>query len=142
MTLSSQACLSTAAFSASPFRFLFAFDPTVGLHDFQRIGRGRQHIGEQFVRIERDRRDQRLELLGLEQFGLWLGWGCAAGAAAGWRGGGWLGLCGLIVLVCAIAASGRRDQSASASKILPQPTIVASIPMSGCTIPWPDMPEV
>ena len=46
---------------------LARFEPAIGLHHFQRIGRRRQYICQQFVGIERNRRNQRLELLGLQQ---------------------------------------------------------------------------
>jgi hypothetical protein len=53
-------------------------DPARGLNDLQRIGRGHQHLRQQRIRIQRDRRHQRLDLLGLERrrFGL-----CPYGAA-------------------------------------------------------------
>src|SRR6267142_1868581 len=46
---------------------LARFEPAIGLHHFQRIGRRRQYICQQFVWIQRNRRNQRLELLGLQQ---------------------------------------------------------------------------
>ena len=57
--------------------------PAVRLHHLQRISRRHQNFGEQRIRIERDRRHQRIELLGLQQLlrlrggrwcgGLWCG---------------------------------------------------------------------
>ena len=41
--------------------------PAIGLHHLERIGRGHQDFGKQGVRIERDRREQLIELFGLEQ---------------------------------------------------------------------------
>ena len=38
------------------------FGEAVGLHHLERIGRGHQHLREQGVGIERDRRDKRVEL--------------------------------------------------------------------------------
>ena len=67
LTLSSQHFLSIAALSVSPLRFLFSFIQAIGFHDLERIGRGRQHVREQRIGIERDRRNQRLELLRLQQ---------------------------------------------------------------------------
>src|SRR5262249_52847894 len=46
---------------------LVLVDPTGGLHDLERIGRRHEHQGQQRVGVERDRRDERVELLGLEQ---------------------------------------------------------------------------
>ena len=46
---------------------LALLQPAVGLYHLQRIGRRRQHVGEQFVGIERDRRNQGFELLGLQR---------------------------------------------------------------------------
>ena len=54
-------------FQLIAFEVLVLFDPAGGSHHFQRIGRSRQHVGEQRVRIERDRRNQRIQLLGLQQ---------------------------------------------------------------------------
>ncbi len=48
---------------------LALFQPAVGLHDLQRIGRGSQHVRKQFVGIEGDRRDQGLQLFGLQKLG-------------------------------------------------------------------------
>ena len=49
------------------FQILVGFHPAVGLHGLQGIGRSRQHIGEQLIGVKRDRRDQRIELLGFQQ---------------------------------------------------------------------------
>ena len=119
-------------FQRIALQVLVGLHPAVGLHDFQRIGRGRQHIGEQLIRIERDRRDQRLELLGLEQFGLRLGW-----RRAGRRLRRRLARPARRLAVARadcpwFAPSWRRappSASASASKALLQPSIVASIPV-------------
>ena len=43
---------------------LVRFEPTLGLHDVERIGRRHQHLGEQRIGVERDRRDQLIELGG------------------------------------------------------------------------------
>ncbi|MGY4326915.1 hypothetical protein ACVWWG_001332 [Bradyrhizobium sp. LB7.2] len=48
---------------------LVLLQPAVGLDHLQRIGRGSQHVGKEFVGIERDRRDQRFDLLGLQKLG-------------------------------------------------------------------------
>ncbi len=67
LTLSSQRLLVDLGLQRIALQRLVLLQPAIGLHHFQRIGRCCQHIGEQFVGIERDRRDQRLELLGLQQ---------------------------------------------------------------------------
>src|SRR5262245_57728255 len=41
--------------------------PAVGLHHLERIGRGDQHLRQQRIGIERDRRQQRVELFRFEQ---------------------------------------------------------------------------
>ena len=41
--------------------------PSIRLHDLKRIGRCHQNLGEQRIRIERDRSHQRIELFGLQQ---------------------------------------------------------------------------
>ena len=67
LTLLSHDCFSTSFFNASPFKVLRCLEPAIGLHHFERIGRRCQHICQQFVGIERNRRNQRLELFGLQQ---------------------------------------------------------------------------
>jgi len=52
-------------------QILAFLQPAIGLHHLQWIGRCRQHICEQFVGIQRYRRNQSLELLGLQQFCTW-----------------------------------------------------------------------
>ena len=46
---------------------LVGLGPAVRLHDLERIGRGDQYLGQQRIRMERDRRDQLVELRRLEQ---------------------------------------------------------------------------
>ena len=58
------------------FEILVCFKPTLGLHDVERIGRRHQHLGEQRIRIKRDRRNQLIELGGFQQLGIRCG---------GWR---------------------------------------------------------
>jgi hypothetical protein len=36
------------------------------LHDLERVGRGHEHLGEQRIGIEGDRRDELIELTGIE----------------------------------------------------------------------------
>ena len=50
-----------------PSAFGFAFEPARRFDDLERIGRGHQHLREQRVGIERDRRDELLDLLRLER---------------------------------------------------------------------------
>ena len=49
------------------------FDPPASVHDFQRIRRGHQHLRQQRIRIECDRRDQPLQFLGRILLGRRLG---------------------------------------------------------------------
>ena len=97
---------------------LALLEPAIGLHDFQRIGRRRQHIRQQFVGIERNRRNQRLELLGLQQL-------CT--------GGDWVAGCGALLgagglsAVWAEAATGFAISNASAIRVLPQRNITPSL---------------
>ena len=46
---------------------LVGLGEAVGLHDLERIGRGHEHLREQRIGIERDRRDKLIELPGIEQ---------------------------------------------------------------------------
>src|SRR6185437_9463378 len=55
-------------------QILVVLDEAVGFHDLERIGRSRQHVGEQRVGIERNRRDQRFELFRFQQGLVRLGW--------------------------------------------------------------------
>jgi len=93
-------------FQRFAFEIFVRGDPAARLHDFQRIGRRHHHLGQQIVRIERNRRDQLLELLRLEQLigrSLCRRW--SAGSTRGRRlRCGWLILC---------KRNGRRQRGAS-----------------------------
>ena len=49
------------------FQHLVGFGPALGLDHLERIGRRHQHLRQQRVRIERDRRDELIELTFIEQ---------------------------------------------------------------------------
>ena len=49
---------------------LVFLQPAAGLYDLERIGRRHHHLGEQIVRVKRDRRDQRIDFFRLEQVSL------------------------------------------------------------------------
>src|SRR6185369_14339628 len=46
---------------------LVLLQPAAGLDDLERVGRRHQHLGQQRVRVKRDRREERIDLSGLEQ---------------------------------------------------------------------------
>ena len=72
-TLASQSCLVERLVELVALERFVRLGEAVGLHHLERIGRGHQHLREQGVGIERDRRDQRVELALAE--GLLLGCG-------------------------------------------------------------------
>ena len=84
-TLTSQGCVPDRLHRCIALDLRIGLDPARGVDDLQRIGRGHQHLREQRVRIERDRRDERLDLLGLEGRCRFLGARC--GLCARRRGG-------------------------------------------------------
>jgi hypothetical protein len=78
------ALLADIGFELSAFETLVGGDPTRGLNNFERIGRGHQHLGNQRIGIERDRRHQRVELPGIQQL-LGLAGSRGGRARLGWR---------------------------------------------------------
>jgi hypothetical protein len=73
--------LSSAALKRIVLEPLILFQPPARLYNLERIRRRHQHLGHQCVRIKRDRREQRIDLSGLEQLSCA---GALAGAGAGW----------------------------------------------------------
>ena len=61
------ALLSERAGERIALHVLVGLGPAIRLHDLERIGRGDQHLRQQRIRVQRDRRHQLLELRRLEQ---------------------------------------------------------------------------
>ena len=57
--------------------------PTIRFDDFQRISRGHQNLCKQSIRIERDRREQLVELFGFKDRRSF-GFGCRCFRWRGW----------------------------------------------------------
>ena len=68
-TLGSHVCCCRASSSALSLRPGLAFTQRSASHDLERIGRGHQDLREQRVGIQRDRRDELVELLLRERLG-------------------------------------------------------------------------
>ena len=67
MTLGSQSCSAMRCGDLVVGEALGLVEQPVGLGDLQRIGRGDENLGEERVGIERDGRDEGVELLRGEQ---------------------------------------------------------------------------
>ena len=87
------------AVRASPFSVLVLREPLLRLDELERVRRGHERLGQQRVGIERDRRDQRVELVGGELDGSLRGCRLRPGAQRASRSwpavcvaGAWVGL--------------------------------------------------